>query len=184
VALPSFCFGAGMIFYAIIANSIFTTIHKTPKARGAPALFLLIAPPSVAIVSMDVIVDMENRVNLFSETMFGFCLILLAVLYRLGPRITPPPPLPGFYWPYVFPLSALGTASIRLAYQESSAAMECLSTVLIMQAFSSFVLVTGRMLWHMKEVTEGKAVWLDPVLKQRFMEDAVVVKESVDGEIA
>lgn len=156
-----------------MANSIFWNIHKNPAARGSPALFLLVAPPSVAIVSMDVIVDAVNRMNLFSECMLGFCLILLLVLYRLGPKITMDPPMPGFYWPYVFPLAALGTASIRFAHQESSLAMEQFSLLLIFQAVAALVIVAVRDIWHYRKISQSKAIWMDPLVKKRLTEEAV-----------
>ena len=48
-------------------------------------MFLLIAPPSVAVVSLDMMDEDADAFPDSAEMMLGWALVLLVLLFRLGP---------------------------------------------------------------------------------------------------
>ena len=48
-------------------------------------MFLLIAPPSVAVVSLDLMDGADDAFPDSAEMMLGWVLVLLILLFRLGP---------------------------------------------------------------------------------------------------
>ena len=78
------CFGAGFILYVIITIFIFNKLHEIRGIKGSPAMFLLIAPPSVGIVSLDMFNDGTPGFSLFGEMLLGWVFMLLLLLIRVA----------------------------------------------------------------------------------------------------
>lgn len=170
--LPSFCFGVGIMFYLMVVNAIFNGIHVSPKAKGSPALFLIIAPPSVGVVAYDNIVESLTEPSVMSEVLFGWSLGILLLLFKLGPKIFQHPPTFGAYWAYVFPSSALATASLHLAWLTNSRSFHAMSVILIVCSTSATFLVFCREFVHSIAVMRGKAEWGDPLLSKDKLQAA------------
>lgn len=92
------CFGAGFILYIDITIFIFGKLHENKGIKGSPAMFLLIAPPSVGVVSLDLFNDGATDFSLFGEMLLGWVFVLLLLLIRLGPHIWRKPSVLGEYW--------------------------------------------------------------------------------------
>lgn len=66
-------------------------------------MFLLIAPPSVGVVSLDFLndlVDGATEFSPFSEMLLGWVFVLLLLLIRMCPTIWRSPSVLGEYWAY------------------------------------------------------------------------------------
>ncbi|KAI2489674.1 Voltage-dependent anion channel [Fragilaria crotonensis] len=107
IALPTFCFGVGTIMYFVSSFVIFNGMRS--EARGSPALFLIMTPPSIAMVAWDMISSNPGVFAILSKLILGCCLVFFLFLVRIGQQLSSPPPSFGFYWAYVFPVSALAT---------------------------------------------------------------------------
>jgi hypothetical protein len=92
------CFGAGFILYIDIVIFIFSKLHVNKGMQGSPALFLLIAPPSVGVVALDLFNDGASDFSLAGEMLLGWVFMLLMLLFRLGPMIWRCPSVFGEYW--------------------------------------------------------------------------------------
>merc|ERR1712176_431827 len=99
IALPSFCFGAGFILYLDLLIFIFGKLHKNQGLKGSPAMFLLIAPPSVGVIFLDLL-DQEGFPDT-AKMLLGWVLMIFVLLIRLGPGIYKSPSVLGEYWAYV-----------------------------------------------------------------------------------
>lgn len=166
ISLPSFCLGIGLVMYFMVTISIFNRIHESPRDRGSPALFLLMAPPAAGVVAWDLI-ERENDTEEFamgSQLLLGWCLGLVLLLFRLGPTILQRPPVLGTYWAYVFPLAALATAMVRYASAMGTRVSRVLAQVGVVLSTIAVVIVYFRMYLHAFMVLRGKAVWGDPLL--------------------
>jgi tellurite resistance protein TehA-like permease len=170
LAIPSFCFGLGFIFYIMVIIAVFNGTHMTPKARGSPALFLLIAPPSVGVVAWDLIEAEPGKFSLFSQALLGWCLGIFLLLFKIGPQITKRPPSLGSYWAYVFPMSALATATIRYAWIVKTRSAEVMSLIFVALAIFALFVVFCRMCIHALEVLLGTAEWDDPLLSRERLQ--------------
>jgi tellurite resistance protein TehA-like permease len=166
IALPTFCFGFGLMLYFMVAIAIFNAIHFAPQAKGSPALFLLIAPPSIGVVATDLIIAQEGEFPIMSQLLLGWCLGLFMLLIRIGPKILKPPPALGAYWAYVFPMSALATALIRYAIIETTRTTEVLALTFVVFAVIALVVVFIRTSIHEFQVFSGNAEWGDPLLSR------------------
>ena len=85
IGLPTICFGAGFVLYFDLVIFIFGKLHENRGMKGSPAMFLLIAPPSVAVVSLDMMDEDADAFPDSAEMMLGWALVLLVLLFRLGP---------------------------------------------------------------------------------------------------
>jgi hypothetical protein len=52
IALPEMAFGSGVFFYTTAILTILQHLHVSTANRGQPALFLFVAPPSVAVICL------------------------------------------------------------------------------------------------------------------------------------
>lgn len=181
LALPSFCLGIGLVTYMMVVISIFYRIHETPRVRGSPALFLLIAPPSMGTVAWDLIAAQQQRtaaedadgaggMSMGAQLLFGWCLGLVLLLFRLGPSITKGPPVLGIYWAYVFPLAALATAAVRYASATGTMASKILASGCILVSVFALAVVYVRMYYHAYMVVCGREQWGDPLIFARAAE--------------
>lgn len=98
IGLPQMCFGAGFILYMDIVVFIFGKLHENKGMKGSPAMFLLIAPPSVGVVSLDLLNDGASNFSQFGEMLLGWVFVLLLLLIRLGPILARNPSVFGEYW--------------------------------------------------------------------------------------
>jgi tellurite resistance protein TehA-like permease len=161
LALPSFCFGAGTMLYIIVVIVLF---HRSKFDRHSPALFLLIAPPSVAVIALDKFDEDNTEFSVAAEFVLGWCLVVVLLLFRLGQNIIMRPPVLGAYWAYVFPLSGLASATIRYARTLESIASEVMATVFLVVAVLALVIVLCRLCIHSYVVLRGRDEWADPLL--------------------
>lgn len=114
IDFPAFCLGAGSVFYLIVVISNVSTLHKSPEGKAQPALFLFLAPPSVGMVGVALY---TGEFELMTRAVFGYCIIMLLLLARIGVTILQDPIVLGVYWAYIFPLAALASASAYYATQ-------------------------------------------------------------------
>ena len=164
IALPSFCFGVGTIMYFVSSYVIFKGMQ--PEVRGSPSLFLIITPPSIAMVGWDMITSNPGKFAILSKLLLGCCLVFFLFLVRIGQQLASPPPSLGFYWAYVFPVSALATGTIRYAAREPSTTTGILACTFITIATVVLLIVISRMCLHTHQVLVGKDHWGDPLLTQ------------------
>lgn len=164
VPLPAWCLGFGLMLYLMVAISIFNGIHHTPNAKGSPALFLLIAPPSVAVVATDLLDGEPDKFSFMALLLLGWCLGLFLLLVRIGPKIWQKPPALGAYWAYVFPLTGLATALIRYAWAVNTTGSFVAATIFVVIAILALFIVCVRMFFHIYQVFTGASSWGDPLL--------------------
>mmetsp|Transcript_25611 Transcript_25611/g.55095 ORF Transcript_25611/g.55095 Transcript_25611/m.55095 type:complete len:178 (-) Transcript_25611:106-639(-) len=157
------CFGAGFILYIDITIFIFGKLHENKGIKGSPAMFLLIAPPSVGVVSLDLFNDGASDFSPFGEMLLGWVFVLILLLLRIGPTLLRNPAVLGEYWAYVFPWAAATTATIRYASALESNATEALAVAMIVMAVFSLLLVLGRGAFHMYQCHKGEDQWRDPL---------------------
>ena len=178
--LPTFCLGIGLLLYFMVTISIFNSLHTIQMAKGSPALFLLMAPPSIGVVAWDniqrhMMMALNNNSDsdgspmllaMGSQMLLGWCMGLLLLLFRIGPMIMQRPPVLGAYWAYVFPLAALATAMVRYATLNNKMPALVLAVVFVMLAVLGVGIVCCRTLVHVSLVVRGKAEWDDPLLEE------------------
>lgn len=176
VALTSFVFGIGSFFATVTYISLFQTFHRGHTAAGAPALFLVIAPLSIASCALAALSETEQSLSAGSasgagdkafggppQALFGLALFMFCLLIRTGPTITAKPNVFGAYWAYVFPMSALATAGVVYAEDAQTAGPKGLAVALVALAAVTIVVVFCRMSYHHLEVVTGRAVWREPL---------------------
>jgi tellurite resistance protein TehA-like permease len=163
LALPSFCFGAGAMFYIIVVIVLF---NGSKFEKGTPALFLLFAPPSVAVTVLDNFKGDPTEFSQAAEFVLGWCLVVVVLLIRLGPTISMRPPVLGAYWAYVFPLSGLASAMIQYATKQKSTASEIMAIVFLAVAALVQVIVCCRDGKNLYAVLRGRDEWSDPLILQ------------------
>jgi hypothetical protein len=58
-----------------------------------------------------------------SQAIFGFCLMMLIILIKLGMKFFTSPSVFGVYWAFVFPIAAFAGSSVKMAeYQDTRGA--------------------------------------------------------------
>ena len=177
INLPAFCLGAGSMLYMMVIMNIFNDHNASNSKenvikRGSPALFLLIAPPSVAVVAIDMLTveayddgQQESSFSIVSQIILGWCLLIVILLIRLGPIITKRPPVLGIYWAYVFPSSALASALLRYASVTDTGSSYILAVVFVILSFLALIIVFCRTIYHcIKCMMVKDESWGDPLL--------------------
>ena len=165
--LAAWCFGAGCVMYSLVVIAVFLGIKDDPGMKGQPALFLLLAPSSVAALALQ---GFTGGFGAASQAVLGYNMAVLLVLVRLGPQICRKPAVLGTYWAYVFPLAALATCGVQQAGSGVPAGRESfpaqvLAWVLVALASTMLVVVMLRLLNHHTRVLRvGEVVWEDPIL--------------------
>ena len=136
--------------------------NENPIKRGSPALFLLIA---IDMLSVDNDDDDKPPFSIVSQMILGWCILIVILLLRLGPIITKRPPVLGIYWAYVFPSSALATASLRYASITDTKSSYVVATVFVILSFLAVIIVFCRTLYHcVKCMLVQNESWGDPLL--------------------
>jgi tellurite resistance protein TehA-like permease len=176
LALPSFCFGAGVMLYIIVVTVLF---NGSKFDKGTPGLFLLFSPPAVAVTVLDNFNGDPTEFSQAAEFVLGWCLVVVLLLIRLGPTICMRPPVLGTYWAYVFPLSGLASAMIEYATKQKSTASEVMATVFLVVAALAKFIVLSRFIMHSYVVLRGRDEWGDPLIVQNKV---VVTQEEHNGE--
>eukprot|EP00581_Thalassiosira_minuscula_P027969 CAMPEP_0183758940 /NCGR_PEP_ID=MMETSP0739-20130205/6761_1 /TAXON_ID=385413 /ORGANISM="Thalassiosira miniscula, Strain CCMP1093" /LENGTH=253 /DNA_ID=CAMNT_0025996629 /DNA_START=118 /DNA_END=880 /DNA_ORIENTATION=+ len=156
IGLPQMCFGAGFILYIDIVIFIFGKLHENRGMKGSPGMFLLIAPPSVGVVSLDLLNDGASDFSQSGEMLLGWVFVLLLLLFGLGPILWRSPSVLGEYWAYVFPLAAATTATIRYAAALQTEATVGLALIMIVIAVLSLLMVLGRMSFPSTDASKEK----------------------------
>lgn len=178
VPLPTWCLGFGNMLYLMVAISVFNALHYAPKAKGSPALFLLIAPPSAAVVALDLLDGDPDSFSFTAKMLLGWCMGLFLLLVRIGPKIWQAPPSLGAYWAYVFPLSALATALIRCAVVADTTGAKILALIFMAIAILATAAVWIRMMVHAYRVFAGYTEWGDPLLSKAHLNFTSVITYS------
>lgn len=160
--IASCLFGCGVVFYSLAFISIAQTMHTRQHARGAPVLFLIVAPPSVLAIALANFNG--GRFGSPSTAVLGFCLFMVLLLIRLGPRLLDKPSTLGVYWAYVFPLASVATAAVRYADTFDTRQARGLAWALVALATFALVVVFVRMSVHVSAVLRGHAFWSDPLM--------------------
>jgi tellurite resistance protein TehA-like permease len=163
IAVPSFCFGAGMFMYVIVTVDVFNGLHLG-MSQGSPALFLLIAPPSVAAIAIDGLDKEVGDFSVLAQVFLGWALVLMLMLIRLCPRIADKPASLGIYWAYVFPLASLAAACLRYASMTGTMATEIIAAIAMVLATTALFVVVVRLVYHSFLCLQSKARWGDPLL--------------------
>ena len=131
IGLSTMCFGAGILLYIDCVFFIFGRLHENSGLKGSPSMFLLVAAPAIGVVSL-ILMD----ILYFAEMLLGWVLILLILLFGIGPTLFQIPSVMGEYWAYVFPLASAATATIRYANVMNTKSTEVLSIIMICIAIS------------------------------------------------
>eukprot|EP00930_Biecheleria_cincta_P071517 TRINITY_DN5900_c0_g1_i1.p1 TRINITY_DN5900_c0_g1~~TRINITY_DN5900_c0_g1_i1.p1 ORF type:complete len:453 (+),score=71.91 TRINITY_DN5900_c0_g1_i1:26-1360(+) len=159
--LRAMCFGVGTFFAVLIYPLILLGIHAGQTEAGSPALFLMLAPLSVA---GNGIIGLSGGVTPSSQALFGAVLFMFFFLVRSAPKICARPAVLGIYWAYVFPVAAMAMLSISIASGQKSAVSEGIAAALSIVAIIAFLMVMARMTAHMVNVCREKDTWTDPVV--------------------
>lgn len=132
-----FFFSIGFIFWIIFLVIFFNRIifSRVIVDKLLPTLFILIAPPAVAFISL---VKLNNGINDFSKSLYYFSLFLLILLisqikvfYKIKYYLS--------WWAYSFPLAAINIASLLVFHQTNLEFFRYLSLGLF---FSLFILLS------------------------------------------
>lgn len=165
LALPQFCLGIGAMFYLMVTIAILNGLHHNRRQmRGSPSLTLLLAPPSVGIIALDMLDDDPTSFSTASSLVLGWILVLFLLFAKIGPRIAQDPGVLGEYWAYVFPLAAVATAWIRYAAVVQTTAATVVAVLFWSIAMVALLAVLVRMFLHTYRCIRHQAQWGDPVL--------------------
>ena len=161
IGLPQMCFGIGFILYLDIMIFILNNLPTALEMKGSPGMFLLIAPPSVAVIGLGLF-----GYSTFAEMLLGWVYVLLVLLMSLGPRIWKAPSVLGEYRAYVFPLAAATNATIQYWASLQTDVTWILTAIMISISIAAMILVFGRMLYHMYQCINKIDCWRDPLFDQ------------------
>ena len=159
--LPIYCLGIGVILYLLAVIGIINRLHLAPRSKGSPALTLLVAPPSVGVVAL------FNINETLACAALGYCLIIFLLLIKLGPKIAAKPPSLGAYWAYVFPTTALATATLRNFALTPGTGSKVMAWEFVGVANLALVAVLLRMSVQIYTTTFEDDVWGDPLIKMK-----------------
>jgi len=169
INLPAYCLGAGLMLYLIVVIAIFNRLHMTPQVKGSPALTLLMAPPSVAVVAIDLFDNDPAEFNVVAEVALGWSLLLVVILIKLGPSIAKRPAVLGAYWAYIFPPAALATATLRNSTMVGGTGADVFAMFFVSLATIALIVVVCRMCLHGIQCVRGNEDWSDPLFSMRMM---------------
>jgi len=168
VPLREMCFGIGSFFALFTYGFILAGIHAGRTQAGSSASFLILAPPSLAGIS---IIGINGGYHKAAGALFGCVMGLFWLLVRMGPTILAPPRVLGTNWFYLFPQAAMAKLAITIAQHSESIAMTILALVLSVFATLSLVVVAIRMGIHGFQVIRGTDVWEDPLVAAASKKD-------------
>ncbi|WP_420367531.1 transporter [Curtobacterium sp. L1-20] len=106
------CFGVGVFFWGVMTGLLLLRLAFRPELPGplVPTMAILVAPPSVATVSLFALTD--DAVTLPVQAVAGLGVLLLLVQLALLPRYVRLSFSLGF-WSFVFPAAAVATAAVE-----------------------------------------------------------------------
>jgi tellurite resistance protein TehA-like permease len=90
INVSAMCFGAGIFLYLIVVISIFMNLHSAKGEKGSPAMFLILAPPSVACSAIASF-SKNQEFGDASCAVFGWCIVVLLLLLSLSPQLLTKP---------------------------------------------------------------------------------------------
>lgn len=157
--LTKMVFGVGAFFAVLIYPLILLGIYHGRTGAGEPALFLTLAPVSVAGLGLRAL-----GAPTAAEALFGLALFLLFFWLRSGPKLLEAPKVLGTYWAYVFPLAALATLAVGVAADRQTRSANALAAVCAALAVTVLLAVFVRMCVHLVSVARGRGTWTDPVV--------------------
>mmetsp|Transcript_54418 Transcript_54418/g.80780 ORF Transcript_54418/g.80780 Transcript_54418/m.80780 type:complete len:380 (+) Transcript_54418:36-1175(+) len=163
INIPAFCFGSGLFLYLIIITSNFLSLSRAAGVKKSPAMFLFIAPPSVAVIAAE---GFYGGFLTASQFLLGWCLVLLVLLIRIVPSVEKSSSSFGTYWAYVFPLAGIATSSVRYAESQPSIASCGLAYILVAVSLITLLAVFVREVYNFWEMSnhEKHPYWPDPVV--------------------
>lgn len=165
LALPQFCLGIGAMFYLMVTFAILNSLHHSrQQMRGSPSLTLLLAPPSVGTIALDMLDGDPTSFSTAASFVLGWILVLFLLFAKIGPRIAQDPGVLGEYWAYVFPLAAVATSWIRYAAVVSTTGATVVAAFFWSIAMVALLAVLVRMFLHTYRCIRHQAQWGDPVL--------------------
>jgi tellurite resistance protein len=105
------CFGVGVFFWGVMTGLLLLRLAFRPELPRplVPTMAILVAPPSVATVSLFALTD--DALTLPVQAVTGLGVLLFLVQLALLPRYVRLPFSLGF-WSFVFPAAAVATAAI------------------------------------------------------------------------
>lgn len=178
--LPSMLFGIGAIFYSLAFIGIMQSMHQRQHTQGEPVLFLIVAPPAVMTIALANF-DGGN----FGGTcvgIFGFCVFMLLLLVRLGPRLIEKPATLGAYWAYVFPISSVATSSIVYADTYGTHVAHTVAWILVFLSTLALITVFIRTNFQNYLAIRGVDYWTDPLLAVKEEEEDDEAKHGEDDD--
>ncbi len=115
IEISWFFFSIGLMFWIILLIIFFNRIifHEPLPEKLLPTLFILIAPPAVGFISL---VKLTEQFDSFSKILYYFALFLVLLLFsqfRIFTKVK-------FYlswWAYLFPITAITTATFLMFHE-------------------------------------------------------------------
>jgi tellurite resistance protein len=184
--LRAMCFGVGSFFAVFTYPFILSGIYGGRTRAGTPASFLIIAPPSVAGMS---IIGINGGYHSAAGALLGCAMAFFLLLVRMGPQILAPPRLLGVNWTYIFSQAAMSILAIQIAEHFKSTAISILALLLSSCATLVILIVAIRLGIHAWQVSRGTDVWEDPLVaavsqnpQQSFCSPEANIEASVELE--
>ncbi len=134
-----------LILFAILLNRII--FHHQLAVKFMPTLFILIAPPAVGFIAY---FKMSGEIDMFSMVLFNLALfftLLVAFMYKNFLKIK-------FFiswWAFVFPLAAMGIASMLMYHKTGDLLLLLLSYTMIAVTTIVIAIVIYQTVIHMKK---------------------------------
>ena len=146
--LLMYFFSVGIFFWVILFAILLNRIifHHQLAVKFMPTLFILIAPPAVGFIAY---FKMYGVIDLFAMILFNLALfftLLVAFMYKNFIKIK-------FYiswWAFVFPLSAMGIASMLMYHQTGDLLLLILSYTMVFVTSVVILIVLYQTVLHVR----------------------------------
>lgn len=147
-----FFFAVGMFFWLILSVLLFYRLffHPPLPEKLQPTLFILLAPPAVALIAYMHIKG--GALDLFAHTLYGIAVFTFLLLLTFIPRLVR---VPFFlsWWAYSFPLAAFVLASfLMFKLSEQAIYATIASTLLIVLC----VVIVTLLIYTTRALIQGK----------------------------
>lgn len=159
IDLPTFCLGIGGIQFIMVFGNVWNGWHR----HNSPALLLLLAPPSVAVLAVNGYGE-NDEFSLTSLAILGWAIGFAIFLMRYARSLTKNSSELGTYFAYVYPLAALSSAILQYSLVEQTMATKILATISMTLATIAILCVFFRMIYQMVLCFYYKSHWGDPLL--------------------
>jgi tellurite resistance protein len=126
-------FGAGLVSWLVLAGVLLArhlAAGELPPALR-PLLAVELAPPAMALVAYQALEGAAP--DAVSRGLFGYALLVAAVLVRLAGRFREVPFAPS-YWAFTFPVTALATGALRQGAASSGSVAAALALPILVVA--------------------------------------------------